>query len=359
MFIRSLTLIAVFVGLHFVNVSQAKATAWAYCGYQYDGCVEWQLDPPSWEGAPQSERCVRTEKQMIALMTSNCVRYDSSCPRDSTCQPTCIEWGPDIPNPNTGDGSGLHAFSNSGTARPDLDYICKLPVASQMGVNYVDRCVNADISNCQADAGGKPAESFGENDVPSEGWYNPPGNLWFPTAVRCRCGCFTSDTLIKTANGYGAIEVVSADAYLNPIRVALPFLSNKAREQKYSGLLVTRNFTKGPENKPILRIKLENGKFIDLTDMHPVLVKEKGALKMIQASKVNLDSTLLTEDRHEVKVKEIETRVLQGNNSVYNVDTKEATAEGHIVSANGLQMGDMIWQQKLSEQEERINNILQ
>ena len=47
-----------------------------------------------------------------------------------------------------------------------------------------------------------------------------------------------------------------------------------------------------------------------------------------------------------------------GANKVFNLDTKGKTAEGHVILANGLRVGDVVWQRALSEKEARIRNIL-
>jgi len=45
-------------------------------------------------------------------------------------------------------------------------------------------------------------------------------------------------------------------------------------------------------------------------------------------------------------------------NVVYNVSTGDKRGEGGIIAANGLQMGDLQWQMRLSERESRASNLL-
>ncbi|MBF0299075.1 MAG: hypothetical protein HQK51_10170 [Oligoflexia bacterium] len=380
-----LTLSLAVIGASLFMISQAKATAWTYCRTEEQGCIKyWGQVGPYIGLGPGNYNCLEfgpvpipfyIRKECSFPVPTGTIIINSRVGSRSECNyinpvnqdPSTTGLNKVFAYDGTGDpywysaanGSHWEHVRTSATAKkvPSLDYLCKLPVAAAMGVHYTDRCTNADISNCKPDAGGRPSESFGENDVPINAWYSSPKNLVFPQEVRCQCGCFTGETLIKTSEGYESIDVASANAYASPVKLALPMMSG-SKQQRFTSKLVTSDFTKGAEEKPVLRVILSNEDFIDLTDAHPVLIKENNSLKMVQASKLTVGSTLLSEYGEELKVKSIEARILKGDNSVYNVDTKEATADGHIISANGLRMGDVIWQRKLSERESRISNVL-
>jgi hypothetical protein len=247
---------------------------------------------------------------------------------------------------------GEFAVAQDGARQPAYDGICKRPTALAAGTP--DRCINTDSLFCE---GGTPDPIAGApRDVPNGGmyWYLVPalGNL---PNVRCMCGCFTADTEVLTNMGWHSIDrILSASSSLE-VQVALPALGN----QEYSSIRKSKDFTKGPETIPVLKIETTHGNAIRITTKHPVPTFRKGTKVMVQASALKVNDVLFSADGSQTAILAISQQLLpKDGNVVYNVSTGDKRGEGGIIAANGLQMGDLQWQMRLSERESRASNLL-
>jgi hypothetical protein len=260
------------------------------------------------------------------------------------------EWGYCV------DGKAYGRF-NGERRKESADWVCQLPLGTETGeasVHNTQRCRVGQKSECKVGAGGADGVR-GDHNVPGNAFYVIPGaNTEFPL-VRCQCGCFTGDVAILTTGGYQTIADLSQRASRSNVQVA----TVKDGGLAASGRLRNPDFTVGPEEKPVLRITTETGLAITLTDGHPVVVERDGARAIVQAKQLRDGDLVVTSDDETTAVIGIDPVELpEGDNLVYNFDTKGATAEGHVIIANGLQVGDLHWQKRLSEEEARVEAIL-
>lgn len=242
------------------------------------------------------------------------------------------------------------AVDAAGNHTPFFDEICKYPASNEAGVSE-NRCSDAQTVKCE----GRTPTLTNSRDVPNGGtfWFAYPGNAGIPT-VKCRCGCFVGSTALLTNFGWAPIERVQLNARRLQIAVNLPEIGKAALSQ----VRPEDAFIKGPELVPVLELVTANGTAITLTTKHPVLVLEHGEKKMIQAQALEVGDTLVTVDGHPVEVTSITPVSLpDDDNLVYNVDAGADGASG-VIAANGLRVGDLRWQLRLSERESREANLL-
>lgn len=241
---------------------------------------------------------------------------------------------------------------------PELDYVCQLPTAASTGEAVVPntfRCLNADRRQCIVGQGGE--EGPGAHNVPQDAWYSIAGtNLAFPT-IRCQCGCFAGETLLLTPEGEQPIASLARRARSRPLQVL-------RAEAKSGGVFVASRlldgaaFTVGPESAPLVRIAIEGGRQLLLTVQHPVLVLRQGHWSMQQAGTLRGSDMLLASRGQTLQIDEIDRKVSDHPQLVYNLDTGEAEPREHLILAEGIVVGDSYWQKRLSERQSRIEELL-
>lgn len=239
--------------------------------------------------------------------------------------------------------------------KPEADVICSLPTAGEANVIAANqtRCEPSMSQLCSADAGG-----IGQTqNIPAGAWYElapDAASTSYQGAVRCSCGCFTGDVQLLTSNGWQEIaELATKTASLKP-RLQIPFADTFAS----SSQLNANAFTVGPEEELLRELTTASGAKLTLTGTHPVVVVINGKEEMRTAAQVIPGVILLTTDGQETPV--LTAKSFKPSNAplVYNVDTMGSGAAAHVIVANGLRMGDLAWQQKLSETASRAANLL-
>ncbi|WP_437958956.1 Hint domain-containing protein [Sorangium sp. So ce119] len=245
-----------------------------------------------------------------------------------------------------GEGPTAYAVTDGGEPDPEFNEICQLPTAKAANVTE-SRCADAQAVFCENQVRSitKPA------DVPNGGiyWFAYPG-INNTRMIRCTCGCFAGETEILTNQGWREIQTVLEHTTRADVRVVLPELG----EGRLSAPRQPHNFTQGPEKVPVLRIATSLGKQVTLTTKHPVLVVRDGSRKMIQAKGVKTGDLLVAVDGGLTEVTSITELMLpEGDNLVFNLRTGDESGKGGVIAVNGLRMGDLTWQLRLSERESR------
>jgi hypothetical protein len=162
-------------------------------------------------------------------------------------------------------------------------------------------------------------------------------------------------TLIASLAGYSRIDEIAEQAKAMPIGI----LQFTGRGQTASVPLRGPDFTVGPEEKPVVRITTHSGRDLAVTDIHPIFVARGESMAMVQAKDVEAGDKLMDENGNIDPVLALESYKLDpSDNKVYNLDTRSPDPEEHIISANNLRVGDLYWQKRLSEESNRINNLL-
>lgn len=244
--------------------------------------------------------------------------------------------------------------------RGEADWVCAAPAPQDTGdaaEPNTARCVSGQRRECEVGAGGDPALAQGSRDVPRDAWYWVPGTSDRFPDVRCQCGCFSGDVMILTTSGMLPIsKLASSASAVGGYSVAT--VSNGKSALAASPRLFNKDFTVGPETKDIYNVETESGQSLTMTDSHPVVILTEEGSRMVQAKTLTLGTRLLQADGRQSHVTAISTWQLPFDaNKVYNLDTHGKSDADHVIVANGLQVGDLYWQHKLSERASRAANL--
>lgn len=256
------------------------------------------------------------------------------------------------------DGKG-YADAAFTQPKPDADYVCQLPDAYALGETHEEaiRCRNLQKKECQLDAGGDP-KLRGDHNVPRGAFFLQATDLLEFPEMRCMCGCFTPDVKLQSTRGELPIVDLMTSADYEPFRLLTPKDLYSA-ELSVSPFLNRGHFTVGPEENPVFRFQVSSGESVTVTELHPMVVSKNGSYDMVLAKSVQAGDLLVTGSGREAAVVAIESYKLEpSQNLVYNVDTKGQQLLDHVVIANGVLTGDIVWQNLLAERWQRIEALL-
>jgi hypothetical protein len=148
----------------------------------------------------------------------------------------------------------------------------------------------------------------------------------------CKCGCFAADTAISTPSGEvmaGAVVAgMEVQAYAGP--------------GELTPRMVTST-TSGAEHAELYAFTLSSGRTLRVTQNHPLVV---GDGRMLAARDVSLRDGLLAADGTVATIVAIVRE--PASTLVHNFGVEAADASGHVVVAEGVLVGDLIWQNQLA-----------
>jgi len=231
---------------------------------------------------------------------------------------------------------------------PTADWICQLAQEEPAR----PRCAAAQRSLCETDAGGDTATP-GPHDVPRDAWYLAVSTT-AGAPVRCQCGCFAPETRIATAGGVFAADELLQLALFIPVQPLVRANADALGAWRVGPELRGRNFTVGPEDKPLVVIQTANGQNIRLTDNHPVFVSKAAGTAILRADELSLGDELFDENGATVAITDLSSALLDASSPVINFAADSDLPLDHIVLAAGLQVGDLRFQQVINAEEIRI-----
>ena len=230
----------------------------------------------------------------------------------------------------------------------DWHKLCDLPEAPYT------RCVisgnnNTSMFICNNETEGCAAIGGCFGDVPPGSWYPVSENQ---IAYKCRCGCFAKETVFigpdgQESKGQSLIDAGEKEGFsLTTIDSLSQPWNQSARD--INGL------TFGPSKELSFRFTTQGGRSVILSPAHPVLVALADGTphEMKKASEVSKDDFLLGADGSPDQISKIEQIDYKGLMMNFNVKSKDPSH--HIVPANGLLLGDVAWQERLSAKESRV-----
>ena len=161
-----------------------------------------------------------------------------------------------------------------------------------------------------------------------------------PTIVSaCPCGCFERGTRILTAAS--AATWTAVDDLTAADRVVAPSGDAQLRDLALAPHAISYT-TKGPEKHELDVFESVGGKRLALTERHGVLLADG---RMVAAKDVVASDKLLAADGTAVTIKSITRRTTTAD--VYNVLVEGKADTEHLVVAEGLVVGDILWQNAL------------
>ena len=142
-------------------------------------------------------------------------------------------------------------------------------------------------------------------------------------------GCYTEGTQIQISD--------SNSIAIEDLQVGYSVLRSNGTFAKITKIV------KGPEKKPVIKLELENGQSVTLTEKHPI-VTEAG---LVLAKDVSIGTKLLSKDGKWYSLKSMTTHKYDG--LVYNVQLDGQKELDHLLLSNGIVTGDLYLQNRLNE----------
>lgn len=227
---------------------------------------------------------------------------------------------------------------------PNTEWVCGLPE-----VPNDQRCEKLQATVC---AGGTLQ---GPHDVPTSvgAWAYATDKQGME--FKCLCGCFAPDTKIWVDSDDVKVATLSEAAKYQSVTVKVRMSLGDLASFEDSKQLRGIDFLNGLEEKPLVKIQSESGQSLTVTSKHPILLLQDGKEVLVQAQDLKTDDILVLRDGTKTKLKALSS-VLAPKNAirVYNFDTKAEKTIGHIISANGIQVGDNYLQNAIAELKHRV-----
>lgn len=156
------------------------------------------------------------------------------------------------------------------------------------------------------------------------------------------CSCFEESVLVLTQSSDGTFEWVAASRISRSSR--LVSLNEKSSlgspEVRVRSIKeLSRTWTA----MPIYTFSLDNGRQLKVTPNHPMLLSEG---RVVRASTIGIGTKFKSLDGSIVQVTNVALEAKE--QYVYNFEVEAAGAMGHIIAAEGVLVGDLAWQNKLS-----------
>ncbi|MEI6790756.1 MAG: Hint domain-containing protein [Myxococcaceae bacterium] len=169
----------------------------------------------------------------------------------------------------------------------------------------------------------------------------------------CPCGCFDPTTRLyifdqtKNLNEWKPIQDIVMDVQKYSIWSLGEESSVLAPTLAKQGIA---KFTYGPETKPLVLIHTQSGQKLAITPDHAVLLIDG---RMVAAETLKLGQLMVSDKGVPDEVVKISERTIQGD--VLNVLTSGKSYLSHLVLAEGLIVGDLIWQNSLKSE---LNSVI-
>lgn len=170
----------------------------------------------------------------------------------------------------------------------------------------------------------------------------------------CPCGCFHPHTEIRSILNSSqtqepfqeAVDIAKAP-HLYSVAHLHPQSSLNHPQITYSGIAQS---TSGTELKELIVLSLSTGRTLKVTTEHAVLLKSG---KMVQAQDLKVNDVLMDHLGQAVDVEAIAKE--RFNDDVVNFSIKTKNPIEHILFAEGVAVGDLLWQSTLQDQ---LNQVL-
>lgn len=168
----------------------------------------------------------------------------------------------------------------------------------------------------------------------------------------CPCGCFHPETLISVHEwASGDVGEIEAGELISGLdEFGLIHLSSDARRSSFtqaaSPILIT---TKGKEERDLVVITTVSGRVLKLTEQHAVLTSG-GIMKA--AVDIAMTDKLVRKNGEEEAITHLDRESFAGEVVNFTVDARDP--KEHIIFAEDLAVGDLLWQSSLSDLKSQI-----
>lgn len=176
-------------------------------------------------------------------------------------------------------------------------------------------------------------------------------NNYYPTFISrgkkiggvCQCGCFAEGTSILTGAGWQDVSQIQKGSWVTGFEEGSR-LSNPEFSER-----TVKSAINGPEKAPLYVFSTDSGNIISVTQHHGMVLATG---KMKAARDVQVGDTFVTVDGAATKVTQINR--VSTDKPVYNLEVSSPIKGDHIIGAQGLLVGDLVWQNNLKKE---LNSI--
>lgn len=160
----------------------------------------------------------------------------------------------------------------------------------------------------------------------------------------CYCGCLERSTgifILDPATGKSSSQRIDSITVGSLVQALTEDATLSALQFQPRGIEAT---TAGGEKSPMVVLRMADGATLAATEQHAILVSSG---MMVAAKDLSVGQTLVHQDGSPSQIAEIER--VPTDDDVYNVLTDAGLShQGHMVAANGLIVGDLMWQNTLA-----------
>lgn len=162
----------------------------------------------------------------------------------------------------------------------------------------------------------------------------------------CKCGCFESSTNIAvfSADAGGYIEVAANAVDKSHQLVGLN--SNSTLSTLIPEDFAINVISKGEEQYPLYVFELDDGTVLKVTQHHGMLLSTG---EMVAAKNVTKSDSFISANTQD-KVQIVKIKREKTLEEVFNFETNGSDDVNHIIVAEGVYVGDLVWQNQLSSE---------
>jgi len=171
--------------------------------------------------------------------------------------------------------------------------------------------------------------------------YFPVVDFFFKKVMAvCRCGCFEQNTLIRVSDGVYTFDLAAKDVARSHGVIALSSDASLSNMSTETFDIISK--TAGEEIAQLYVFSFDDGSELKVTQHHGMLL---GDGSMTAAKDVAVADTMIRADGSVISVTEITRESTDAD--VYNFETSGAEAVNHIIVANDIFVGDLVWQNQM------------
>ncbi len=163
----------------------------------------------------------------------------------------------------------------------------------------------------------------------------------------CKCGCFEGETQISVRLNGKELTIAAKDVTRQHQLKALS--ADATLSALHQEFLPVQTLTAGPEKPELYQFALSNGRKLTVTQHHGMVLSDG---RVVAAKDVTADQRFLSANGEVVDIDRIAR--LPASGEVVNFETSGQDDLNHIIVAEGVLVGDLIWQNQRSADLGRI-----
>ncbi|MBI2603426.1 MAG: hypothetical protein HYW48_10260 [Deltaproteobacteria bacterium] len=168
-------------------------------------------------------------------------------------------------------------------------------------------------------------------------------------AAACPCSCFDTSTKLLSSTADGEFLWRPVDGFKKGDMIVTPSTYSSLGNLKLKENSVSYK-TQGPESNSLYVIVTDIGS-LKVTKDHAILLADG---RMVAAQQLSLADHLVDQDGNAIAIHKI-FRQLPSDGTVHNVLVHTAKKQEHLVIADGVLVGDLLWQNSLGAE---LNAVL-